>query len=96
MWLDRVSNQGSLALESNALPTALCGPACIACKIMICICDSQRTPKKTGCTLNKAFAIDKVITLKFYCIIIINYSVIRQVFPSKPTQIQSRSILQKN
>ena len=27
MWLDRVSNWGSLALESDALPTALCGLA---------------------------------------------------------------------
>ena len=26
MWLDRVSNPGPLALESDALPTALCGP----------------------------------------------------------------------
>ena len=27
MWPDQVSNLGSLALESNALPTALRGPA---------------------------------------------------------------------
>ena len=27
MWPDRVSNQGPLALESDALPTALRGPA---------------------------------------------------------------------
>ena len=27
MWPDRVSNPGSLALESEALPTALRGPA---------------------------------------------------------------------
>ena len=29
MWPDRVSNPGSLALESDALPTALRGPAMI-------------------------------------------------------------------
>ena len=27
MWLDRVSNPGPLALESDVLPTALLGPA---------------------------------------------------------------------
>ena len=27
MWPDRVLNPEPLALESNALPTALCGPA---------------------------------------------------------------------
>ena len=27
MWSDRVSTPGPLALESDALPTALCGPA---------------------------------------------------------------------
>ena len=27
MWPDRVSNPGPLALESDALPIALCGPA---------------------------------------------------------------------
>ena len=27
MWLDQVLNPGPLALESDALPTALCGPA---------------------------------------------------------------------
>ena len=27
MWPDRVSSSGPLALESDALPTALCGPA---------------------------------------------------------------------
>ena len=27
MWPDRVSNQAPLSLESEALPTALCGPA---------------------------------------------------------------------
>ena len=26
MWLDRVSNPGPLVLESDALPTAQCGP----------------------------------------------------------------------
>ena len=27
MWPDRLSNLGRLALESDALPTVLCGPA---------------------------------------------------------------------
>ena len=27
MWPKRVSNRGPLALESDVLPTALCGPA---------------------------------------------------------------------
>ena len=27
MWPDRVSNPGPLTYESDALPTALCGPA---------------------------------------------------------------------
>ena len=27
MWPDRVSNPGPLALESDVLPTVLCGPA---------------------------------------------------------------------
>ena len=27
MWPDRVLNSGTLALESDALPPALCGPA---------------------------------------------------------------------
>ena len=29
MWLDPVLNLASLALESDMLPTALCGPACL-------------------------------------------------------------------
>ena len=29
MWLDQVSNLGPLVLESDALPTALCGLACL-------------------------------------------------------------------
>ena len=33
MWPDRVSNPGPLALESDALPTALCGPA-----VCVCVC----------------------------------------------------------
>ena len=31
MWPDRVSNLGPLALESEALPTALCGPTMCVC-----------------------------------------------------------------
>ena len=38
MWPDRVSNPGSLALESDALPTALRGPA--------------KKPLKMDCYLN--------------------------------------------
>ena len=42
MWPDRVSNPGSLALESDVLPTALRGPVpgryfCCVSKMTICI-----------------------------------------------------------
>ena len=40
MWLDRVSNPGPLAVESDALPTVLRGPACITesyCKAKIMV-----------------------------------------------------------
>ena len=35
MWSDRVSNSGPLAFESDALPTALRGPAVCVC---VCVC----------------------------------------------------------
>ena len=37
MWLDQVSNPGPLALESDALPTALPGPACFYGEIWLII-----------------------------------------------------------
>ena len=42
MWPDRVSNLGTLAFESDALPTALRGPAYESCKLLsdwLCIGD---------------------------------------------------------
>ena len=44
MWPDRVSNSGPLALVSDALPTALRGPAVCVCgggggyQIQSCLC----------------------------------------------------------
>ena len=37
MWPDRVSNSGLLALVSDALPTALRGPAVCVC-VCVCVC----------------------------------------------------------
>ena len=37
MWPDPVSNPGPLALESDALPTALRGPAVCVC-VCVCVC----------------------------------------------------------
>ena len=41
MWPDRVSNPGPLALESDALPTALRGPTvcvCVCVCVWVCVC----------------------------------------------------------
>ena len=37
MWPDWVSNPGPLLLESDALPTVLCGPA-----VCVCVCVRER------------------------------------------------------
>ena len=37
MWPDWVSNPGPLPLESDALPTALRGPAVCVC-VCVCVC----------------------------------------------------------
>ena len=45
MWPDWVSNPGPLPLESDALPTALRGPAVCVC-VCVCVCVSER---EKGC-----------------------------------------------
>ena len=55
MWPDRVSNPGPLALESDALPTALRGPAVCVC---VCVCVSEGVMSPVGnSTLQKIIAI---------------------------------------
>ena len=41
MWPDWVSNPGPLPLESDALPTALRGPAVCVC-VCACVCPRER------------------------------------------------------
>ena len=43
MWLDWVSNPGHLHLESDALPTALRGPA-----VCVCVRERERERKREG------------------------------------------------
>ena len=43
MWPDWVSNPGPLPLESDALPTALRGPAvCMCVRVCVCTCECVR------------------------------------------------------
>ena len=47
MWPDWVSNPGPLPLESDALPTALRGPAVCVC---VCVCERERErERERGC-----------------------------------------------
>ena len=41
MWPDWVSNPRPLPLESDALPTALRGPAVCVC-VCVCLCERER------------------------------------------------------
>ena len=56
MWPDRVSNPGPLALESDALLTALRGPAVCAC---MCMCAYTVMPPVIK------FYFEKIITIFF-------------------------------
>ena len=49
MWPDRVSNPGLLALESDALPTALRGPA-----VCVCVCTYTVMSPVENSTLQKS------------------------------------------
>ena len=42
MWPDRVSNPGPLPLESDALPTALSGPAVVCVCVCVCVRERER------------------------------------------------------
>ena len=47
MWPDWVSNPGPLPIESDALPTALRGPAVCVC---VCVCEREK-----GCLYSNVF-----------------------------------------
>ena len=49
MWPDRVSNSGPLALESDALPTALRGPA-----VCVCVCVRERERERVMSSVGKS------------------------------------------
>ena len=54
MWPDRVSNPEPLALESDALPTALRGPAVCVC---VCVCTFTVMSPVGNSTLKQIIAI---------------------------------------
>ena len=47
MWPDWVSNPGPLPLQSDALPTALRGPAVCVC-VCVCVCVREREREREG------------------------------------------------
>ena len=59
MWPDRVSNPGPLALESDALPTALRGPTvcvcvCVCVGVCVCVCTYTAMSSVGNFTLKKS------------------------------------------
>ena len=63
MWPDWVSNPGSLPFESDALPTALRGPA-------VCVCEREREREreregvsKQSCLSSGKFYFEKIIAI---------------------------------
>ena len=56
MWPDWVSNPGPLPLESDALPTALRGPA-------VCVCERERERERE----REGVPIQSCLGGKFYC-----------------------------